>query len=152
LAEEVGQCPLASSRQDILVHRAGLRPLARQNILPLTGSDDSEQFNCVVQKCHQSVHHDGTCCKGSNPCSVSYNISPRRGQWTMANLLSQQNLMSCVQRGVDCCKKASQYLSLIWLRTLYYWFWNVFYQHCLHLRSLLVASRNTDLDREIFVS
>jgi hypothetical protein len=33
LAEEVGQCPLASSRQDIIAHRAGVRPLARQNIL-----------------------------------------------------------------------------------------------------------------------
>jgi hypothetical protein len=78
LAEEVGQCPLASSRQDIVVHRAGVRSLARKNILPLTGSDDSEQFHCVVRKCHQSVHHDGTCCKGSNPCSVSYYSSPKR--------------------------------------------------------------------------
>jgi hypothetical protein len=64
LAEEFGQCPLASSRQDIVVHRAGVRPLARQNILPLTGSDDSEQFHCVVRKCHQSAGHDGTCYKG----------------------------------------------------------------------------------------
>jgi hypothetical protein len=68
LAEEVGQCPLASSRQDIVVHRAGVRPLARQNILPLTRSDDSKQFHCVVRKCHQSAHHDRTCCNGSNPC------------------------------------------------------------------------------------
>jgi hypothetical protein len=36
--------------------------------------------------------NDGTCCKGSNPCSVNYNVSPRRGQWTLANLLSQQNV------------------------------------------------------------
>jgi hypothetical protein len=79
--------------QDIVVHRAGVRPLARQNILPLTGSDDSEQFHCVMRKCHQSAHHDGTCCKESNPCSVIYNISPRRGQWTLANLLSHQNVM-----------------------------------------------------------
>jgi hypothetical protein len=33
-----------------------------------------------------------------NPCSVNYNISSRRGQWTLANLLSQQNVMSCVLR------------------------------------------------------
>jgi hypothetical protein len=101
LAEEVGQCPLASYRQDIVVHRAGVRPLARQNILPLTGSDDSEQFHCVMRKCHQSAHHDGTCCKESNPCSVIYNISPRIGQWTLANLLSHQNIMSCVRRGLS---------------------------------------------------
>jgi hypothetical protein len=44
LAAEVGHCPLASTRQDIVVHRAEVRPLARQNILPLTGSDDSEQL------------------------------------------------------------------------------------------------------------
>jgi hypothetical protein len=31
----------------------------------------------------------------------------------MANLLSQENVMSCMRRGVDCRKKASQYLSLI---------------------------------------
>jgi hypothetical protein len=101
LTEEVGQCPLASSRQDIVVHRAGVRPLARQNILPLTGSDDSEQLHCVVRKCHQSAHHDGTCCKESNPCSVIYNISPRIGQWTLANLLSHKNVMSCVRRGLS---------------------------------------------------
>jgi hypothetical protein len=101
LAEEVGQCPLDSSRRDIVVHRAGVRPLARQNIFPLTGSDDSEQFHCVVRKCRWSAHHDGTCCKESNPCSVSYNISPRRGQWTLANLLSQQNVVSCVRRGLS---------------------------------------------------
>jgi hypothetical protein len=65
--------------QVIVVHRAGVRPLARQNILPLTGSDDSEQFHCVVRNCHQPVHNDGTCCKESNPCSVIYNISPRIG-------------------------------------------------------------------------
>jgi hypothetical protein len=128
LAEEVGQCPLASSRQDIVVHRAGIRPLARQNVLPLTGSDDSEQFHCVVRKCHPSAHHDGTCCKGSKPYSVNYNISPRRGQWTLANHLSQQNVTSCVPR-----KKASQYLSVILRRTLYYWFWNVSYQHCVFI-------------------
>jgi hypothetical protein len=76
LAEEIGQCPLASSRRDIVVHRAGVQSLARQNILPLTGSDNSEQFHCVVRKFHQSAHHDGTCFKGSNPCSITYNISP----------------------------------------------------------------------------
>jgi hypothetical protein len=65
LAEEIGQCRLAFSRRDIIVDRAGVQPLARQNILPLTGTDDSEQFHCVVRKCHQSAHHDGTCCKGS---------------------------------------------------------------------------------------
>jgi hypothetical protein len=75
LAEEVGQCPLASYRQDIVVHRAGVRPLARQNILPLTGSDDSEKFHCVVRKCHPSAHHDGTCCKESKPCSVIHNLA-----------------------------------------------------------------------------
>jgi hypothetical protein len=95
LAVEVGHCPLASSRRDIVVDRAGIRPLARQVILPLAGSDDSEQFYRVVRKCYQSAHHDGTCCKGSNPCSVNYNILPRRGHWTLANLLSQQNVMSC---------------------------------------------------------
>jgi hypothetical protein len=39
-----------------------------------TGSDDSEQFHCVVRKCHQSARLDGTCCKGSNP-SLSTTIS-----------------------------------------------------------------------------
>jgi hypothetical protein len=77
LAEEVGQCLLASSRQDIVVHRAEIRSLARQNILPLTDLTILK-FHRVVLKCHQSAHHDGTCCKGSNPCSVSYNISPKR--------------------------------------------------------------------------
>jgi hypothetical protein len=128
LAEEVGQCPLASSRQDIVVHRAGVWTLVKQNILQLTGSDNSEQFHCVVRKCHQSAHHDGTCCKGSNPCSVNYNISPRRGQWTLANLLSQQNVMSCVWRGLSLRKRASISASHC-VRTLYYWFWNVSYQH-----------------------
>jgi hypothetical protein len=100
LLAEVGQCPLASSRRDIVVDKAGVWFLARQNILPLTRSDDSEQFHCVVQKCHQSEYHDGTSCKGLNPYSVNYNTLPRRGQWTLANLLSQQNVMSCVQRGL----------------------------------------------------
>jgi hypothetical protein len=101
LAEEVGPCSLASSRRDIVVDRARVRPLARQNILPLTGSDDSEQFHCVVRKCHQSVYHDETCCKELNPCSVIYNISPRRGQCTLSNDLSQQNVLSCVWRGLS---------------------------------------------------
>jgi hypothetical protein len=109
LAEEVGQCPLASSRQDIIVHRAGVRPLARENILPLTGTDNSEQFHCVVRKCHQSAHHDGTCCKESNPCSVIYNISPARGQWTLANLLSHQNVMPCVRCGLEASEPVSQH-------------------------------------------
>jgi hypothetical protein len=109
LAEEVGQCPLASSRKDIVVHRAGVRLLARQNILPHTGSDDSEQFRSVMRICHQSAHHDGTCCMESNPCSVIYNISPRRGQWTLANLISHQNVMSCVQRGLEASEPVSQH-------------------------------------------
>jgi hypothetical protein len=153
LDEDVGQCPLASSRQDIVVHRAGVRFLARQNIIPLTGSDNSEQFQCVVRKSHQSVHHDGTCCKGSNPCSVSYNISPRRGQWTMANLRSQQNVMSCVWLGMDCRKKASQYLSVILPKnSLLLVLECLLSTPCLHLRSLHFASRNTDLDCKMFVS
>jgi hypothetical protein len=129
LAVEVGQCPLAPSRQDIVIHRAAVRPLARQNILPLTGADDSEQFHCVIQKCYQSAHHDGTCSKESNPCSVIYNISPRRGQWTLANLLSHQNVMSCAgqRRGQEASEPVSQrHMSI---RTLYYWFRNVFYLH-----------------------
>jgi hypothetical protein len=56
LAEEVGQCPLTSSRLDIVVDRAGVLPLAGQNVLSFTGSDDSEQFLRVMRKCHQSVH------------------------------------------------------------------------------------------------
>jgi hypothetical protein len=68
----------------------------KQNVLPFTGSDDPEQFHPVVRKCRLSAYHVGTCCKGSNPCSVNYNISPKRGQLTMANFLSQQNVMSCL--------------------------------------------------------
>jgi hypothetical protein len=90
--------------------------------IPNTGSEDSEQFHCSVQKCHQSVHHNGTRCKGSNPCSVNYNILPRRGQWTLSNNLSQHNVTSCVRPGL--CKGASSSASYC-VRTLYYWFWNV---------------------------
>jgi hypothetical protein len=88
VAEEVGQCPLASSRQNIVVHRAGVRLLARQNILPLIGSDDSEQFHCVMRKCHQSVHHDGTCCVLCEPflwyyysCKESSKYSEEMVSW-----------------------------------------------------------------------
>jgi hypothetical protein len=144
---------LAYSTEDIVVHRTGVSPLARQNILPLTGSDDSEQFHCVVRKCHQSANHDGTRCKGSNTCSVSYNISPRRGQWAMANLSQQQNVMSCVRRGVDCRKKVSQYLSLILRKnSLLLVLECLLSTLCLHLGNHLIASRNTDLHCEMFVS
>jgi hypothetical protein len=57
LAEEVGQCPLASSRQDIVLHRVGVWPLARQNILPLTGSDNSEHFHCGYYRILRMVYH-----------------------------------------------------------------------------------------------
>jgi hypothetical protein len=69
LVEEFGQCPLASSRRDIMADRAGVRPLA-----------------------NRMLHH--VC-------------------------------------GMDCHKKASYPVSQchIALRTLYYWFWNVSYQH-----------------------
>jgi hypothetical protein len=130
LAEEVGQCPLASFRRDIIVDRAGVWTLARQNILPLTGSDDSEQLYCVVRKCHQSAHHNGTCCKGSNPCSVTHSILPRRGQWTLANLLSQQNVMCAAWTVV---RKWASISASYCIGTLYYWFWIVSYQHCVFM-------------------
>jgi hypothetical protein len=130
--------------QDIVVHRAGVRPLARQNILPVTGADDSEQFHCVVRKCHQSAHHDGTCCKGLNPCSITYNISPRRGQWTLANLLSQQNVMSSVRAWTVVRKRAS-------ISALYCVLECLFSTPCLHLRSLHVTSRAKDLENVCFL-
>jgi hypothetical protein len=45
-------------------------------------------------------------CKGSNPCAVNYNISPRRGQWTLANLLSQQNVGKKRSIMTKCMKSA----------------------------------------------
>jgi hypothetical protein len=152
LAEEVGQCPLACSRQYIVVHRAGIRPLVRQNILPLTRSDDSEQFHCVIRKCHQSAHHDGTCCKGLNPAlstTISH-LEEASGHW----LTSSANRMLCHVCSVDSRKKgAIQYLSVILHKnSLLLVLECLFSTPCLHLRSLHVASGATDLDCEMFVS
>jgi hypothetical protein len=115
LAEEVGQCPQAPSREDIVVHGAGVRPLARQNILPLTGSDDSEQFHCVVQKCHQSALST----------TVSH-LEEASGQW-----LSSQPAEWYVVCGTawPVIRKRASISASYCVRTLYYWFWDVFYQH-----------------------
>jgi hypothetical protein len=49
----------------------------------------------------------------------------------LANLLSHQNVMSCVRCGLEASKPVSQrHMSI---RTLHYWFWNVFYLHCVFL-------------------
>jgi hypothetical protein len=92
LAEEVSQCPLASSRWDIVVDRAGVRPLAACSILMrrlVTFSHDTLKLFRIVRS---SKWENILSCKGLNPCSVIYNILPRGGQWTLANLLSQQNI------------------------------------------------------------
>jgi hypothetical protein len=85
-------CPLASSRRDIVVDRVGVRPLAACSIMMhtlVTFSHDTMKLFRIVRS---SKWENILSCKGSNPCSVKYNISPRRGQWTLTNLLSQQNV------------------------------------------------------------
>jgi hypothetical protein len=92
LAEEVSQCPLASSRWDILVDRAGVRPLAGCSIMMhrlVTFSHDTMKLFRIVRS---SKWENILSCKGLNPCSVNYNILPRRGQWALASLLSQCNI------------------------------------------------------------
>jgi hypothetical protein len=100
LAEEISHCPMASSRRDIVAHRAGVWPLAACSIMMRTlvtfSHDAMKQFRIVRSSKWQNI----LSCKGSNSCSVNYNIFSRRGQWTLANLLSQQNIGK--KRSVKC--------------------------------------------------
>jgi hypothetical protein len=78
LAEEGGQCPLACSSM-----------MCR---LVTFSHNTMKLFRIITPSKRENILSR----KGSNPCSVNYNILPRRGQWTLANLLRQQNVMSCV--------------------------------------------------------
>jgi hypothetical protein len=73
LAEEVGQC-----------HRAGVRPHARQKISHILGPPILNRFigSCenATSLCIMMEH----AARGRTP-AVNYNISPRRGQWTLSN-------------------------------------------------------------------
>jgi hypothetical protein len=104
LAEKVSECPLASSRREIVVDRAGVRPLATCSIMMrrlVTFSHDTMKLFGIIR---YSKWENILSCKGSNPCSVNYNISPRRGQWTLASLLSQQNVGK--NRSMTKCMKS----------------------------------------------
>jgi hypothetical protein len=92
VAEVVRQCPLASSERDIVVDRAGVRTLAACFIM-MRGLVTFSHFTMKLFRIVRSSKWENILsCKGSNPCSVNYNILPRRGQWSLANLLSQQNI------------------------------------------------------------
>jgi hypothetical protein len=70
MAEEISQCPLAYSRRDIVDDRAGVRFLAACSIM--ISHDTMKLFRIVrSSKCENILS-----CKGSNPCSVNYNILP----------------------------------------------------------------------------
>jgi hypothetical protein len=92
LAEKVSECPLASSRQDIVVDRAGVLPHAACSIMMrrlVTFSHDTMKLFRIIGS---SKWENILSSNGSNPCYVNYNISPRRGQWTLANLLRNRIL------------------------------------------------------------
>jgi hypothetical protein len=92
MAEEISQCPLAYSRRDTVDDRAGVRFLAACSIMMhrlVTFSHDTMKLFRIVRF---SKWENILSCKGLNPCSVNYNILSRRGQWTLAKLLSQQNI------------------------------------------------------------
>jgi hypothetical protein len=92
MAEEISQCPLASSRWDVIDDRTGVQFLAACSIMMrrlVAFSHDTMKLFRIVRT---SKWENILSCKGSNPCSVNYNILPRRGQWTLGNLLSQQNI------------------------------------------------------------
>jgi hypothetical protein len=106
LAEEVSQCPLASSRQDIVDDRAGVWHLATCSIMKrrlVTFSHNTIKLFRIVRS---SKWENTLSCKRLNPCSVNYNISPRWGQWTFANLLSQQNVGKNRSVMTKCMKSA----------------------------------------------
>jgi hypothetical protein len=76
LAEEVSHCPLGSSRWDIIVDRAGVQLLAACSIMMrrlVTFSHDTMKLFRIVR---YSEWENILSCKGSNPCSVNYNILP----------------------------------------------------------------------------
>jgi hypothetical protein len=83
LSEVVRKCPLASSRRDIVVDRAGVQPLAACSIimrrLVTFLLESIKLFRFVRSSMWESI----LSCEGSNPCSVNYNILPRRGQWAL---------------------------------------------------------------------
>jgi hypothetical protein len=106
MAEEISQCPLASSRRDIVDDRAGVRFLAACSIMMrrlVTFSHDPMKLFRIVRS---SKWENILSCKGSNPCYVNYNILPRRGQWALANLLSQQNIGKNRSIMTKCVKSA----------------------------------------------
>jgi hypothetical protein len=106
MAEEISQCPLASSRQDIVDDRAGVRFLAACSIMMrrlVTFSYDKVKLFRIVRS---SKWENILSCKGSNHSSVNYNILPRRGQWALANLLSQQNIGKNESIMTKCMKSA----------------------------------------------
>jgi hypothetical protein len=77
---------------DIVADRAGVRPPAACSIMMhrlVTFSHDTMKLFRIIRT---SKWKNILSCKGLNSCSVNYNILPRRGQWTLANLLSQQNI------------------------------------------------------------
>jgi hypothetical protein len=93
-------------RRDIIADRAGIRPFAACSIMMrrlVTFSHDTMKlFRIVLASKWENI----LSCKGSNPCSVNYNILPRRGQWTLANLLSQQNIRKNWSIMTKCKKSA----------------------------------------------
>jgi hypothetical protein len=106
LAEVLNQCPLASSSRDIVVDRAGVRPLAAYSIMMsrlVTFSHDTMKLFRIVRS---SKWENILSCKGSNLCSMNYNILPRRDQWALANLLSQQNTGKNQSIMTKCMKSA----------------------------------------------
>jgi hypothetical protein len=106
MAEEISQCPLASCRRDIIDDRAGVRPLAACSIMKhrlVTFSHNTMKLFRIVRS---SKWENILSRKGLKPCSVNYNILHRRGQWTLANLLSQQNIGKNRSIMTKCMKSA----------------------------------------------
>jgi hypothetical protein len=149
LAEEVGQCPLASSRQDI-VHRAGVRPLQDKIFSHLL---DLMILNSLIVSCENvtslriMLEHAA---RGRTPAlspTISH-LEEASGHW----LISSANRMLCHVCGVDCRKEASQYLSVILHKnSLLLVLECLLSTPCLHLRSLHVTSRATDLEDVCFI-